>query len=91
MGRMIHFIPESPEAAQEMSSAEALGPYAEAVARLAAFAVAPGHTVESLMSALRLRIDPAFLPRPLCMVEALPRNDIGKLPRESLARIVAGP
>jgi len=61
------------------------------VARLAAFAVAPGHTAESLMSALRLRIDPAFLPRPLCMVEALPRNDIGKLPRESLTRIVAGP
>jgi hypothetical protein len=32
---MIHFIPESPEAAQEMPAAEALGPYAEAVARLA--------------------------------------------------------
>ncbi|HTK57753.1 MAG TPA: hypothetical protein VL336_02095 [Sphingomicrobium sp.] len=32
---MIHFIPESPETAQEIGSAEALGPYAEAVARLA--------------------------------------------------------
>jgi acyl-coenzyme A synthetase/AMP-(fatty) acid ligase len=63
----------------------------EAVARLAAFAVAPGHTADSLMSALRLRIDPAFLPRPLCIVEALPRNDVGKLPRRSLTRIVAGP
>jgi len=63
----------------------------EGVARLAAFAVAPGHTADSLMSALRLRIDPAFLPRPLCLVEALPRNDIGKLPRRSLTRIVAGP
>jgi len=63
----------------------------EAVARLAAFAVAPGHTADSLMSALRLRIDPAFLPRPLCIVEALPRNDIGKLPRRSLTRIVDGP
>jgi acyl-coenzyme A synthetase/AMP-(fatty) acid ligase len=62
----------------------------EAVARLAAFAVAPGHTVESLMSALRQRIDAAFLPRPLYLVEALPRNDIGKLPRQSLTRIVAG-
>jgi len=61
-----------------------------AVARLAAFAVAPGHTVESLMSALRQRIDAAFLPRPLCLVEALPRNDIGKLPRQSLTRIVVG-
>ena len=35
MGQMIHFIPESPETAQEMPAAEALGPYAEAVARLA--------------------------------------------------------
>lgn len=32
---MIHFIPESPETAQEMQAGEALGPYAEAVARLA--------------------------------------------------------
>jgi len=32
---MIHFIPDSPETAQEMQAAEALGPYAEAVARLA--------------------------------------------------------
>ena len=60
----------------------------QAVVRLAAFAVAPGHTAESLMSALRLRIDAAFLPRPLCLVEALPRNDVGKLPRQSLTRIV---
>jgi acyl-coenzyme A synthetase/AMP-(fatty) acid ligase len=42
------------------------------------------------MSALRQRIDAAFLPRPLYLVEALPRNDIGKLPRQSLTRIVAG-
>jgi len=32
---MIHFIPESPETAQEIQAAEAIGPYAEAVARLA--------------------------------------------------------
>lgn len=32
---MIHFIPDSPETAQEMPAAKALGPYAEAVARLA--------------------------------------------------------
>jgi hypothetical protein len=32
---MIHFIPESPETAQEIQGGEALGPYAEAVARLA--------------------------------------------------------
>ena len=31
---MIHFIPESPETATEVTDSEALGPYAEAVARL---------------------------------------------------------
>ena len=31
---MIHFIPDSPETATEVSDGEALGPYAEAVARL---------------------------------------------------------
>jgi acyl-coenzyme A synthetase/AMP-(fatty) acid ligase len=62
----------------------------EAVARLMAFVVAPGHTSESLMNALRQRIDAVFLPRPLCIVEALPRSDIGKLPRLSLKRIAAG-
>ena len=62
----------------------------DAVVRLAAFVVAPGHTVESLMSALRQRIDAAFLPRPLCIVDALPRNALGKLPRRALNQIAAG-
>jgi acyl-coenzyme A synthetase/AMP-(fatty) acid ligase len=58
-----------------------------AVARLTAFVVAPGLTGESVMNALRQRIDPVFLPRPLCLVESLPRNDTGKLPREALRRL----
>jgi acyl-coenzyme A synthetase/AMP-(fatty) acid ligase len=58
--------------------------------RLAAFVVAPGHTIESLMSALRQRIDAAFLPRPLCIVAALPRNALGKLPRQALNQLAAG-
>jgi acyl-coenzyme A synthetase/AMP-(fatty) acid ligase len=62
----------------------------EAVARLMAFVVAPGHTSETLMNALRQRIDAAFLPRPLCIVEALPRGATGKLPRQSLNQIAAG-
>lgn len=54
------------------------------VTRLTAYVVAPGLTPAALMDALRLRIDAAFLPRPLCFVEALPRNELGKLPRRSL-------
>jgi len=46
--------------------------------------VAPGLSGEDLMNALRQRIDAAFLPRPLHFVDALPRNEVGKLPRQSL-------
>jgi acyl-coenzyme A synthetase/AMP-(fatty) acid ligase len=60
-----------------------------AVTRLAAFAVAPGLAVEHILAALRQRIDPAFLPRPLCLVESLPRNATGKLPREKLEALAA--
>jgi acyl-coenzyme A synthetase/AMP-(fatty) acid ligase len=56
----------------------------ESVTRLAAFAVAPGLTHEDIVSALRRRIDPAFIPRPLYLVDALPRSATGKLPREAL-------
>ena len=59
------------------------------VSRLMAFAVAPGLSGEEIMTALRLRIDPAFLPRPLHMVAALPRNTLGKLPREDVIRLIA--
>ncbi|HEX9685241.1 MAG TPA: AMP-binding protein [Burkholderiales bacterium] len=62
----------------------------EAVARLTAYVVAPGLSSEALLSALRQRIDAAFLPRPLHFVEALPRNETGKLPQLALSRIAAG-
>jgi len=61
----------------------------ETVARLVAFVVAPEHTGESIMNELRQRIDAAFLPRPLCFVDALPRNATGKLPLQSLNQIAA--
>lgn len=59
------------------------------VTRLTAFVVAPGLTSETIMTALRQRIDAAFLPRPLCFVESLPRNETGKLPRMALDDLVA--
>lgn len=54
------------------------------VARLMALVVAPELRAETLLRELRGRIDPAFLPRPLIFVDGLPRNRLGKLPRESL-------
>ncbi len=55
-----------------------------AVPRPMAFVVAPGLTEEALRRALRMRIDAAFLPRPLVFVNALPRTASGKLPLETL-------
>lgn len=57
--------------------------------RLAAFVVAPGHTRDDLIAALRARIDEVFLPRRLWLVPALPRNAAGKLPREQLSALLA--
>ncbi len=59
----------------------------ERVARLAALVVAPRLTRQELRKALAQRIDPAFMPRPLKLVEALPRAESGKLPRQSLVRL----
>ena len=58
------------------------------VVRLTAFVVAPGKTRDAILQALRQRIDPVFLPRPLRMVDALPRNATGKLPRANLVRLL---
>lgn len=61
--------------------------FPEGSARLMAFAVAPEMTAKELLTRLRNRIDPAFLPRPLVLLDQLPRNSTGKLPREDLARL----
>ena len=54
----------------------------ESITRLVAFVVAPGETVESILSALRTKIASAFLPRPVYLIEALPRNHTGKFLRK---------
>ena len=61
----------------------------EPVTRLVALVVAPTLAAADLQRALRERIDPAFMPRPLVFVDALPRNETGKLPRNVLAALVA--
>jgi acyl-coenzyme A synthetase/AMP-(fatty) acid ligase len=62
---------------------------ATATPRLAAVAVAPGLDAATILGRLRGRIDAAFLPRPLHIVETLPRNDLGKLPRADILRLMA--
>ena len=57
--------------------------------RLAALVVAPGLTPADIRRALGRRIDPAFMPRPLRLVERLPRAETGKLPRHLLLQFFA--
>ena len=73
----VFFFPEEPHPSQA------------GVTRVAAAVVAPGLDAAHLIEALRQRIDPVFLPRPLLLVERLPRNSTGKLPREALRTLLA--
>jgi len=58
-------------------------------ARMLAFVVAPGCSPDAILAILRERIDPAFLPRRVVAVGALPRDEVGKLPRQALAALRA--
>ena len=60
-----------------------------AVTRLVALVVAPNLSHADVLRALHDRVDAAFLPRPLLMVDTLPRNSTGKLPRDVLTALVA--
>lgn len=61
----------------------------DGITRLTAFVVAPGLTARQVTVGLRQRIDPIFLPRPLVLVDQLPRNSTGKLPRGDLQALYA--
>ncbi|HEX8756893.1 MAG TPA: AMP-binding protein [Steroidobacteraceae bacterium] len=73
----VFFFPEEPHPSQA------------GIARVAAAVVAPSLDAAGVTAALRQRIDPVFMPRPLLFVERLPRNSTGKLPREALRSLVA--
>ena len=68
----------------QLDGGDALG-----VHRIAALAVAPELDEHAILDTLRRAIDPVFLPRPLLMVPALPRNETGKLPRAALLELLA--
>ena len=53
-------------------------------AELPISARAPALTPADLIQALRERIDPVFLPRPLLFVDVLPRNATGKFLKSAL-------
>lgn len=62
---------------------------ADGVTRLVAFVVAPGMSESAVRAALRERIDPIFMPRPLVLLDTLSRNTTGKLMRDTIDALVA--
>ncbi|MBL8267648.1 AMP-binding protein [Steroidobacter sp.] len=70
------------EAAVFQPEADAVG----TIRRVAALVVAPTLTAREVLDQLAAGVDSAFLPRPLLIVEELPRNELGKLPRENLLK-----
>jgi len=62
---------------------------AAGVARLVAVVVAPGLSRASITAGLRARVDAAFLPRRIVLVDALPREETGKLTIARLAEIAS--
>ncbi|MEY2341772.1 AMP-binding protein [Acidithiobacillus sp. IBUN Pt1247-S3] len=58
------------------------------VQRLMAVVVAPTLTIEAVRQGLRERLDPAFIPRKLALVDTLPRNATGKLVRGDLLALL---
>lgn len=58
------------------------------VTRLAGLVVAPALTEKEVQSALRGAFDAVFLPRPLYLVDRLPRNETSKLPRSAVLEML---
>jgi acyl-coenzyme A synthetase/AMP-(fatty) acid ligase len=56
-----------------------------------ALVVAPNLSERQVLAALAERLDPVFLPRPLLRVDRIPRNETGKVTRETLLALTARP
>ncbi len=54
------------------------------MSRLTAFVVTDNLKQNEIIRILRKKIDPLFLPRPLYIVDSLPRSETGKLPKQAL-------
>ena len=58
------------------------------VHRIAAAVVAPTLSAVQVLTAMARSVDPAFLPRPLLLVNELPRNELGKSGRAQLLALL---
>ncbi len=70
------------------SDAEAVAQGVSRVHRIAAAVVAPTLDAAAIVAAMARSVDPVFLPRPLLLVPALPRNELGKTGRAQLLQLL---
>ncbi len=56
--------------------------------RLSALVVSPSRNISDIRQDLARSVDPVFLPRPIKMVDRLPRSETGKLRRRELSRMI---
>ncbi len=56
--------------------------------RTAALVVAPHLAAAQIVGELAQSMDPAFLPRPVVLLERLPRNELGKLTHTALQEAI---
>lgn len=73
---------------QPAALAPALATNQEGEQRLAAFVVGSNVNVTQVRQALATKLDPAFVPRPIRVVDSLPRDSTSKLKISSLAELV---
>lgn len=62
---------------------------ADGVVRTVAFVVAPGLTAQAVIAGLRERLEPAFVPRRVVLLQELPREATGKLTAATLRALCA--
>lgn len=83
--RRLQAIPGMHDGAIVQSEADASG-----ISRLVAIIVAdPSLKDSAIIEALRQAADPVFLPRRIVRVDALPRNETGKLPKAAVEALLA--
>lgn len=87
LNAILNQVPGVVDGAYHAVAAPDAAPDTEKVTRLMAFVVAPGADVTEIRRRLRAQIDPAFMPRPLYRVDALPRSGTGKLTRAALSAL----
>ena len=86
----VYFVPDAAGDGTDVATGEAAAhDDAHPARRLAAFYVSATLSPREVATALRARVDPVFVPRPLFRVSHLPRNANGKLPHAALAALYA--